>query len=148
MYISSAAFAAFCCNKRLSVLCKVLHHSTACFVDNNSTHRHFNNQIFTCLTKTLLFHSVLSGFSFIFSLIFKIHKGSQVSVSLKYNISSLTAVTAVRSSLRHKRFPSECHGTVSAFSGFYHYFGSVYKHKSTSSVWYKKTLYHIVYTGS
>ena len=115
-----------------TVFYEILHHKSGFFIDDDRSHRNLDDEIFSCLAETFLFHAVLAVFCFIFLFVFKVHQGSEITIRLKNDISAASAVSAVRTSLRYKRFASEGNRAVSAFSGFDKYFRSIYKHLLTS----------------
>ena len=83
------------------------------------------NDLFTFLTFTRTVHTVLSD---ILSLISEIHKSSHTKLNFKYNITALTAVTAVRTSCRNILFTMKRYCAVTALTGLYKNFSLIYKH--------------------
>ena len=126
--VTAAASSALRSYERITIFNQVLHQMTGFFVDYHGTYRNLDNQVFAGLTKTLLLHTVLAIFRFVFSLELKVHQGSQVSVSLENNVSASSAVTAIRTAFRYERFTTECYSTIAALTGLNKNFGSIYKH--------------------
>ena len=128
MHVSLSAFATLCGNQAVSRILHILHQQTGFFVDNQSTHRNVNDEILTFLSETFPAHSILTGFRLVHSLVFEIHKGTQVVIRFKDYAAAVTAIAAVRASFRHKWFPTEGNRSVSALTGNDINFCSIYEH--------------------
>ena len=128
MNISLTAFAAFSCNKLVSIVAEVLHESAAFLLNYHSSYRNSDNKVLTLLAVALLLHSILTILSLILLLILEVHQSSEISVSKKYDVAAVTAVTTVWTAFWNEWLSSERYSTISALAGYYFDFRFIYKH--------------------
>ena len=97
------------------------------FLDHRAI-RYLDDHIRSVFAAAVFLIAILSIFCGILADMPEISQCIQPIVHFKNNVSAVTAVTAVRTAVRHIFFPAERNVPIAAFSASYIYFRSVCKH--------------------
>ena len=100
----------------LTVFGHIAHGFTGTLIDNTRTYRHFNRDVFTALTGTIAACAVLTAFCT--ERFFKtiIDQRVQVLVGFHPDVTTITAVAAIRAAFRNILFAAEAHATITAIT--------------------------------
>ena len=120
--VAATTTTAFGHHKGLTIFNEVCHELARFFVTHRSPQRNRHDHSVAAATVFIAALAVFTGLAFKLSFISEINERIDVSVCLKYDVRSFTAVAAVRPAVRNILFASETTHPVAAVTGYFHRF--------------------------